>query len=328
MRHLRLVPDVTNIDFMRHTRLWLIISALGVLGSIGLLLTRGLNLGVDFRGGTIVMAATPEPHPIADYRAVLTGLAFGDVGVTEISDDTGQGRHMVLMRLGTTDEEGTQAQVVEEIRETLTGAFPGIEFLQVDSVGGKVSGELVRAGALALALSFLGIMVYVWLRFEWQFALGSVLSLMHDAIMTIGLFSLLQLEFNLTIVAAVLTVIGYSINDTVVVFDRMRREPAEVQENAPEGRAEPVAERDAEPDGDDLDDDADRAAGDLFLRRRRRVGLRAGDDLRRRDLRDVFLDLRRGRDRAAARGQARLVQARPFGGRALRRREGLSDARH
>lgn len=222
MRHLRLVPDVTNIDFMRYTRIWLIISALGVLGSIGLLLTRGLNLGVDFRGGTIIMAATEEAHPIADYRTVLTGLAFGDVGVTEISDDTGQGRHMVLMRLGTTNDERAQAQVVNEIRETLTEAFPGIEFLQVDSVGGKVSGELVRAGALALALSFLGVMIYVWLRFEWQFALGSVLSLMHDAIMTIGLFSLLQLEFNLTIVAAVLTVIGYSINDTVVVFDRMR----------------------------------------------------------------------------------------------------------
>jgi preprotein translocase SecF subunit len=222
MRHLRLVPDTTTIDFMRYTRIWLAISILGVVASLALIATRGLNLGVDFRGGTIILATTPEAHPVGDFRTVLTGLDFGDVGVTEISDDTGEGRHMVLMRLGTTDEDGTQAQVVEAIRGSLAEAFSGIEFLQVDSVGGKVSGELVRAGFLALGLSFLGIMIYVWLRFEWQFALGAVLSLLHDAIMTVGLFSLLQLEFNLTIVAAVLTVIGYSINDTVVVFDRMR----------------------------------------------------------------------------------------------------------
>ena len=148
MRHLRLVPDMTNIDFMRYTRVWLVISVLGVLGSIGLVLTRGLNLGVDFRGGTIIQAATPEPHPIGDFRAVLTDLDFGDVGVTEISDE--QGRNVVLMRLGTSDDDGTQAEVVESIRAELTSAFPGIEFLQVDSVGGKVSGELVRSGFLAL----------------------------------------------------------------------------------------------------------------------------------------------------------------------------------
>ncbi len=220
MRHLRLVPDVTNIDFMRYTRIWLVISALGVLGTFGLLLTRGLNLGVDFRGGTIIQAATPEPYPVGDFREVLTNLDFGDVGVTEISDE--QGRNVVLMRLGTTEDERPQPEVVDAIRAQLSEAFPGIEFLQVDSVGGKVSGELVRSGVLALVLSFAGIMVYVWLRFEWQFAVGAVASLVHDAIVTVGLFSLLQLEFSLTIVAAVLTVVGYSINDTVVVFDRMR----------------------------------------------------------------------------------------------------------
>ncbi len=223
MRHLRLVRNTTTIDFMRYTRVWLVISALGVLGSIGLVLTRGLNLGVDFRGGTLIMAATPEPEDISTFRASLTGLDFGEVNVTEVSDDSGEGRHLVLMRLGI-EESDTESQnaVIERIRAELGVAFPGIEFLQVDSVGSKVSGELVRAGALAVLLSFVGIMIYVWLRFEWQFALGSVLSLIHDAIVTIGLFSLLQLEFNLTIVAAVLTVIGYSINDTVVVFDRMR----------------------------------------------------------------------------------------------------------
>lgn len=223
MRHLRLVGDKTNIDFMRYTRIWLIISALGVLGSIGLVLTRGLNLGVDFRGGTLIMAETTEAEDVAAFRETLTALEFGEVNVTEVSDETGEGRHLVLMRLGI-EESDTESQnaVIERIRAELGTAFPGIAFLQVDSVGSKVSGELVRNGALAVLLSFVGIMFYVWLRFEWQFAVGSVLSLIHDAIVTIGLFSLLQLEFNLTIVAAVLTVIGYSINDTVVVFDRMR----------------------------------------------------------------------------------------------------------
>lgn len=222
MRHLRLVPDKLDIDFMRYTRLWLFISLVGVLGSIGLLATKGLNLGVDFRGGTLIMAATPEPHPVADYRAVLTGLDFGEVGVTEISDDSGAGRNVVLMRLGIEGEDAAQAAIIAEVRAALSAAFPGIDFLQVDSVGAKVSSELVRSGVLAALLSFAGIMFYVWLRFEWQFALGAVLSLIHDAVVTVGVFSLLQLEFNLTIVAAVLTVVGYSINDTVVVFDRMR----------------------------------------------------------------------------------------------------------
>jgi preprotein translocase SecF subunit len=112
--------------------------------------------------------------------------------------------------------------VIEEVLAALTATFPGIQFLQVDSVGAKVSSELVRAGVLAVLLSFVGIMIYIWLRFEWQFALGAVLSLIHDAIVTVGVFSLMQFEFNLTIIAAILTVIGYSINDTVVVFDRMR----------------------------------------------------------------------------------------------------------
>lgn len=222
MRHLRLVPDVTKIDFMRYTRIWLAISILGIVATFALLATRGLNLGVDFRGGTIVMTATPEAHPISDYRELLMSLDVGDVAVTEISDDTGQDRHMVLMRLGTNGEEDTQAATVELIRTALAQKFQGLQVLQVESVGGKVSSQLVRNGFLALGLSFIGIMVYVWIRFEWQFALGAVLSLIHDAIVTVGLFSLFQLEFNLTVVAAILTVVGYSINDTVVVFDRMR----------------------------------------------------------------------------------------------------------
>jgi preprotein translocase SecF subunit len=222
MRRLRLVPDVTNIDFMRYTRLWVAISILGIVASIVLVLTRGLNYGVDFRGGMVIVATTPEAHDMASFRETLSALDFGEVNVTEISDDSGQGRFTVLMRLGISDPDANAMDVVETVRAALTQTFPGIQFLQVDSVGSKVSGELIWKGVLAVVLAFLGIMVYIWLRFEWQFAIGSVLSLIHDAIVTVGLFSLLQIEFNLTIVAAVLTVIGYSINDTVVIFDRVR----------------------------------------------------------------------------------------------------------
>lgn len=222
MRRLRLVPDVTNIDFMRYTRIWVAISILGIVASVALVLTRGLNYGVDFRGGALIIASTPEKQEVAKFRDTLTALNFGEVGVTEVSDDSGQGRFTVLMRLGISDPDANPMTVVETVRSALTETFPGIQFLQVDSVGSKVSGELIWKGVLAVTLAFAGIMVYVWLRFEWQFAVGAVLSLVHDAVLTVGLFSLLQLEFNLTIVAAILSVIGFSINDTVVIFDRVR----------------------------------------------------------------------------------------------------------
>ncbi len=144
------------------------------------------------------------------------------MAVTEASGGSGSGQ-VVLMRLGISgDDPDTQAAVVGSVQDALTAAYPGIDFLQVDSVGAKVSGELVRSGVLAVALALGAIMVYVWLRFEWQFAVGAVVALFHDSMLTLGVFSLLQLEFDLTIVAALLTIIGYSINDTVVVFDRLR----------------------------------------------------------------------------------------------------------
>ena len=219
---LKLIPEGTHVDFFRYVRFWVIASAVGVLLSIALLPTRGLNYGVDFRGGSLILAEIPEPHDIAEYRALLEGLNVGDVAVTEASGGSGAGQ-VVLMRLGIAgDDPDAQAAVVGSVQDALTAAYPGIDFLQVDSVGAKVSGELVESGILAVVLSFVGIGIYVWLRFEWQFALGAVASLVHDAIVTAGIFSILQLEFNLTIIAAILTVLGYSINDTVVVFDRVR----------------------------------------------------------------------------------------------------------
>jgi preprotein translocase subunit SecF len=217
---LRLIPEKTEIDFFRTMRFWLVISVLAVVVSLVLVPTRGLNFGVDFRGGTLIMAEVPDARPIGDFRSLLGGLDVGDVAVTEASG--GSGGQVVMMRIGMEGGEGEGQAVVERVQDALDAEFPGIEYLQVDSVGAKVSGELVRTGFMAVLLALGAIMVYVWLRFEWQFAVGAVLALFHDSIITVGLFSALQLEFNLTIIAAILTIIGYSINDTVVVFDRVR----------------------------------------------------------------------------------------------------------
>jgi preprotein translocase SecF subunit len=220
---LRLVPEVTNFDFFRYMKFWLGVSAAGVIISIISLATLGLNYGVDFRGGTMILAASPETRDIGEYRSVLNSMGIGEAGVTEVSDTGAGGRQVVMMRLGITgDDPDSQQAVIEDVQAQLNAAFPGITYLQIDSVGAKVSSELVRDGIIAVILSVFGIMVYIWLRFEWQFGIGAAISLAHDAIVTVGIFSVLQLEFNLTIVAAVLTVIGYSINDTVVVFDRVR----------------------------------------------------------------------------------------------------------
>ncbi len=221
---LRLVPDNTNWDFFRYMRFWLVVSVLGVVASFVSLGLYGLNFGVDFRGGTMIIAASPETRDIGDYRTLLGSLDIGEVGVTEISDDAGEsGRQVVMMRLGIAgDNPDSQQAVIQDVQAALNAEFPGIDYLQIDSVGAKVSDELVRDGIIAVVLSVIGIAIYIWLRFEWQFGLGAAAALAHDAIVTVGVFSFFQLEFNLTIVAGVLTVVGYSINDTVVVFDRVR----------------------------------------------------------------------------------------------------------
>ena len=219
MMRLRLVPEETNLDFFRPMRFWLAVSIIGVIGTLILLPVRGLNFGVDFLGGSLILAEFPETHEIGDYRTLLNGPDLGAVAVTEASG--GHGGQVVLMRIGS-NGEADQSQVVATVRGALDAAYPGVQYLQVDSVGGKVSGELVQTGVIAVALAVVAIMFYIWLRFEWQFAVGAAISLIHDAIVTVGIFSLLQFEFNLQIVAAILTIIGYSINDTVVVFDRVR----------------------------------------------------------------------------------------------------------
>lgn len=218
---LRLVPDKTNIDFFRTSRFWLAVSLLGVIGALIVIPVRGLNFGVDFSGGVLILAESPSEREVADYRNTLDGLGLGAVAVTEASG--GSGGQVILIRVSADEEEGAgQTETIALVRDALDQAVPGITYLQIDSVGGKVSSELVRNGVLATVLALGAIMFYIWLRFEWQFALGAVASLLHDVIVTIGVFSLFQLDFDLTVVAGLLTIIGYSVNDTVVVFDRVR----------------------------------------------------------------------------------------------------------
>ncbi len=225
---LRLLPAETRFDFMGMRRLAVGASVAAALLSLVALLALGLNLGIDFRGGTVVMAETAGTPDVGAIRSALGGLGLPDYSVTGIGDPaaalTGAARDAVMIRVASDGEAGAQSALVARLQGALDAASPGIRFLSVDSVGGKVSGELVWAGVLALFAAVAAMLVYIWLRFEWQFAAAAVLALVHDVVLTLGLFAVVRLEFNLSIVAALLTIIGYSINDTVVVFDRVREE--------------------------------------------------------------------------------------------------------
>jgi preprotein translocase subunit SecF len=218
---IRLISETPSFDFFKPMRFWLAVSILGVVLTLVVLPIRGLNYGVDFLGGTLILAEFPEHRDIGEYREVVGALNLGEPTVTEASG--GSGGQVVLMRVGNPENpEPGVASVADQVQAALDAAFPGVTYLQVDQVGGKVSDELVMTGFLAVGLSLIAIMIYVWLRFEWQFAIGAVAALFHDALVVVGVFSLFQLQFDLNIVAALLTIIGYSINDTVVVFDRVR----------------------------------------------------------------------------------------------------------
>ncbi|MEM6904548.1 MAG: protein translocase subunit SecF, partial [Pseudomonadota bacterium] len=227
LARLRLVPETTKIDFMGIRRLPIIGSVGAVVASMLLVAILGLNFGIDFRGGTMLMTATPERVEIGEYRDVLGELDLGDIAVTEISSPggelTGTAKNAVMVRI---EQQGSdpaiQNQTIATAQTALAEAFPGLEILATDAVGAKVSGELLQAGILAVVLAVVAVLFYIWLRFEWQFGLGAVIALVHDVAITIGVFALTGIEFNLAIIAAVLTIVGYSLNDTVVVFDRVR----------------------------------------------------------------------------------------------------------
>ncbi|MEM8729803.1 MAG: protein translocase subunit SecF [Pseudomonadota bacterium] len=221
---LRLVPKETNFDFFGRWRLWLGISAFMILLALASFAVRGLNFGIDFRGGTTIRTESSAPVDVGVYRDAMAPLALGDISITEVFDPTFEAdQNVAMIRIqAQTDGEALSGETIEAIKAALTTVAPDIVFAQVESVGPKVSGELITAAIVAIALAIGAVLVYIWLRFEWQFALGAVAALVHDVVLTIGIFSELQIRFDLAIIAALLTIVGYSLNDTVVVFDRVR----------------------------------------------------------------------------------------------------------
>lgn len=217
IRPLHLIPPDTRIDFMRPHRITFALSLLMVVGSILLIAFRGFNFGIDFSGGILMEVRTPGPADLARMRSTLSGLGLGEVALQEFGAPDS-----VLIRVQRQEgNEAAQAQAVERVKEALG---PQLDYRRAEFVGPKVGAELVRNAIIAFALAMVGIMAYIWFRYEWQFGVNALAALFHDCITTLGLFSLLGLEFNLTTVAAVLTIAGYSVNDTVVIYDRIRYE--------------------------------------------------------------------------------------------------------
>lgn len=221
---LRLVPGVTNFNFFRWQWLTFGTSVVAMVVSVLAVIVMGLNFGVDFAGGTTIRTESTSPVEVAEYRAALDGLDIGDVVITEVFDPNfAEDQHVALIRIEL--EEGAEAisaERLETIKAALTALDPAITFPSVESVGPKVSGELIWSAVISLAAAAFALMIYIWLRFEWQFAVATVIALIHDVIVTVGVFAIFQIRFDLTIVAGLLTILGYSINDKVVVFDRLR----------------------------------------------------------------------------------------------------------
>ncbi len=206
-----------KINFNKYFKLFNIFSISLVLLSIVLLLFKGLNYGVDFKGGTLIeLRAVDKQITISQLRQSFLNMNLGDVSVKEFGKNND-----FLIKFE--KKENNNSNLISEIKENLTKSIgPGFSFRRVESVGPKVSAELLKSGIIAIALSLVAMLFYIWIRFEWQFSLGAIFALFHDVILTLGIFSLFSFEINLSIVAAVLTIVGYSMNDTVVIFDRVR----------------------------------------------------------------------------------------------------------
>jgi preprotein translocase subunit SecF len=218
MKLLKLVPDNTNIDFLKWRNFALLLSIAATVASLVLVGVRGLNLGIDFVGGQQVRVSFAQPVGIEQLRARVATLGVGDATIQEFGGGKGY-----VIRLPRPDGPDAAANaVVSKVRAFLPAAFPGAVVSAGESVSGKVSQELAKDGALAILFAMMGIAAYIWIRFEWQFGVAALVTLFHDVAMTLGFFALTQLPVDLNVVAAVLTIVGYSLNDTVVIFDRIR----------------------------------------------------------------------------------------------------------
>ncbi len=217
IRPLHLVPPDTRIDFMRYHMITFALSMILVVGSILLIAIKGFNFGIDFSGGIMMDVRTQGPADLAAMRSALSKLGLGEVALQEFGSPDS-----VLIRVQR--QEGDEAAQVRAINRVKEALGPQVEYRRTEFVGPKVGRELVEDAIIAFVLAMVGIMAYIWFRYEWQFGINALAALFHDCITTLGLFALLGLEFNLTTVAAVLTIAGYSVNDTVVIYDRIRYE--------------------------------------------------------------------------------------------------------
>jgi preprotein translocase subunit SecF len=218
MKLLKLVPDHTNLDFMRWRNFALILSLIATVASISFTVYRGLNLGIDFIGGEVVRATFTQSVHIDDLRNRVDHLGVGEASIQALGND-----RTYQIRLPKPPGSDTASNaMVSKLRVALPQQYPGARVDAGESVSGKVSEELAKDSAIAVALAMLGIAIYIWFRFEWQFGVGALLTLAHDIAMTLGFFAFTRLPVDLNVVAAFLTIIGYSLNDTVVIYDRIR----------------------------------------------------------------------------------------------------------
>ena len=217
MRLLRIVPDDTKFDFMRFRRISFPISAIASILAISLYFFHGLNFGIDFKGGLLIEVQTKSgaAADLGGMRTTLGGLGLGEVQLQEFGAPND-----VLIRIA--EQPGGDAAQQVAVQKVRTALGDSVEYRRVEVVGPRVSGELLSYGVIGLGLAILGILIYLWFRFEWQFALGAMIANVHDIVLTIGFMSVTQIDFDLTSIAALLTILGYSLNDTVVIYDRIR----------------------------------------------------------------------------------------------------------
>lgn len=218
MFRLKLVPDETHLSFMKWKWPAIAVSLLLMVGSVVLVLSKGLNLGIDFTGGIILEVGTSKPVSITEVRNALNEGGIAGVGVQEF----GTANDFLIRLQAAQGNAAAQTAAAARVQKALSSRIDGLVWRRVEIVGPKVSGELILDGALAVLFAIGAILIYIWFRFEWHFGAGAVISLLHDVVLTFGLFSLTHMQFDLSTIAALLTIVGYSLNDTVVVFDRIR----------------------------------------------------------------------------------------------------------
>ena len=214
---LKLVPENTSVPFVSFRKIAYVMSALLLVASMYFYAEKGLNFGIDFKGGFLIEAHTENTADLTSLRNITGNMGLGEVSLQTFGED-----NQVLIRIEFQEDKSLN-EVVSLVQSTLDTEYAEqVTFQRTEAVGPKVSGELIQSGVMSVLLAVGAVLFYIWIRFEWQFGLGAVIALMHDVLLTVGMFSLTGLEFNLSIIAAILTIVGYSLNDTVVVYDRIR----------------------------------------------------------------------------------------------------------